>query len=142
MSISIATELFGGEAQALRMLYGEHARQGMGWVYLQDQGPGLVSFVGSSRVPEVEGGGLHPFRYGNPHYDGSKDGPEGYYSHHFMVGEVILRPHLLIATNALRGQGLSGLATGNHDLRAMLRNGEIITATERTMAQLRRAGEL
>lgn len=137
--MSIANELFGSEAQALRMLYGEHARQGMGWVYLQDQGPGLVSFVGSSRVPEHE---QHPFRYGNPHFDGTKNGPEGYYSHHFMVGEVILRPHLLIATNALRGQGLSGLATGAHDLRAMLRNGEIITATDRTIAQLRRVGEL
>lgn len=137
--MSIATELFGSEAQALRMLYGEHARKGMGWLYEQDQGPGVVSFVGSSRVPEGE---LHPFRYGNPHYDGSKNGPEGYYSHHFMVGEVILRPHLLIATNALRGSGLSALATGHHDLRRMLADGEVVMATERTMAQLRKAGEL
>jgi hypothetical protein len=137
--MSIATELFGGEQEAIRLLLGKDARQGTGWAYIQDQGPGIVSFVGSAKVGKNE---RHPFRYGTPNYDGSKNGPEGYYSHHFMVGEVLIRPHLLVATNALQGQGLAGLATGNHDIRAMLRSGEIVTATERIMARLQEAGEL
>lgn len=138
---SIAATLWGSEENALRMLYGEHARHGMGWAYIQDQGAGVVSFVGASKVPEGE---QHPFRYGNPHHrrDDPRDGREGYYSHHFMIGELVIRPHLLVATNAKRGQGLSGLATGNHDLHGMIRQGEIIVATGRTLEQLRRAGEL
>lgn len=137
--MSIANELFGGEKQALRMLLGEHARQSSGWAYVQDQGAGLVSFVGSSRVDEGE---QHPFRWGNPHYDRRLGDQDGYYAHHFMVGEFVFRPHLLVATNAKRGQGLSGLATGEHNLPGMVRDGEIIVASSRIMEQLRRSGKL
>jgi hypothetical protein len=125
--MSIASELYGGDEQALRELYGEHARHGTGWLYVQNQGQGVVSFVGAS---SQHGVAEHQFRYGSRR------------EHQFVLGEVIIRPHLVIATDALRGTGLSGLATGAHDLRGMLADGEIVMSLDSAVEQLRAAGEL
>ncbi|WP_446046025.1 hypothetical protein [Streptomyces olivaceus] len=81
------------------------------WLYVQDQGDGTVSFVGSSRVP---GGGAHPLRYGSDR------------THQFLVGELLVRPHYALDTNVLRGQGLGGLVTQHPDLGRFLQDGEIL----------------
>jgi hypothetical protein len=99
-----------------RVLYGEHARHVPAWLYVQDNGPGGVTFVGASNVTGThrtdQAAGPHPLRYGSER------------THHLIVGEIIVRPHLVIATDALRGMGLSALATHDHDIEAMLRDGE------------------
>jgi hypothetical protein len=78
-------------------------------MYIQDQGDGIVTFVGSSRV-----GDPHPLRYGSRR------------THQFVVGEAIIRPHLVIATDTLIGEGISNLLIGGHDIDSMLSDGEII----------------
>lgn len=118
--MSIAGELYGSEDQMMGALFGRWARRGSGWLYVQGPG-GIVSFVGASRVPD----GGHPLNFGSER------------THKFVLGEVIVRPALVIATDALRGTGLSGLATGEHDLRAMLADGEVLMASEAARRQLR-----
>ncbi|WP_327378917.1 hypothetical protein OG393_33980 (plasmid) [Streptomyces sp. NBC_01216] len=89
-----------------------HARHVPSWMYIQDSGPGLVTFVGSSRIPDT--GDAHPLRYGSRR------------SHQLVVGEIILRPHYAVGTDAVRGQGLGGLVTHGHDFRAFLEHGEVL----------------
>lgn len=76
------------------------------WMYVQDQGEGMISFVGASRVDT--------FRFGST------------CTHQFVVGDLTLVPGLVVATDTLRGKGLASLATYNHDLSAMLRDGELL----------------
>jgi hypothetical protein len=97
----------------LAALRGEHARRGPAWLYVQDHGPGLVSFVGASRIPTTPPQ-RHPLRYGS-------DRP-----HQFVLGEVIVRPRLVVATGTLVGTGLAGLAQGDHHLGRMLADGEVL----------------
>ncbi|WP_433855123.1 hypothetical protein [Streptomyces kronopolitis] len=89
------------------------ARHVPAWMYVQDAGPGLVSFVGASRVtPQA---GAHPLRYGSER------------THQMIVGEFVLRPHYALATDALIGTGLGGIAgRGFHDLDGLLDNGELL----------------
>lgn len=101
-----------GDVDMTRVLFGVNARQVPAWLYVQDQADGMVSFVGASKV---EPGQPHPLRYG----------PER--THQFVVGELIVRPQLVVATDALRGMGLSGLIQqGYPDFDAMLRRGETV----------------
>lgn len=125
MSGSIAAALWGGEDEAIAMLLGDRARRGTGWAYIQDQGNGVVGIVGSVRVPE---GQQHPFAYDSPR------------THKFLVGEIIVRPHLVVATDALRGKGVSGLYTGGHDLPLMLTQGEVLVVSESARKLLRQEG--
>lgn len=81
------------------------------WLYVQNQGDGHVTFVGSSRVRD---GGPHPLRYGSER------------THQLIVGELLARPHYALDTNVLRGQGLGGLATQHPDLGRFLEDGEIL----------------
>lgn len=78
-----------------RVMYGERARHVPAWMYVQHAGDGTVSFVGGSQVDTV----AHPLRYGSER------------THQLIAGEIIVRPHLIVATDALRGRGLGGLAT-------------------------------
>ncbi|MGW1007505.1 hypothetical protein [Streptomyces sp. NPDC002520] len=89
-----------------------HARHVPAWMYVQNQGDGLVSFVGASRVPA--GSEPHPLRY-----DSSR-------THQLVVGELIVRPHYAIGTDVLRGQGLGGLATQSPDLARLVGRGEVL----------------
>jgi hypothetical protein len=83
-----------------RVLFGEHAVHVPAWLVVQDGGDGLVSFVGASRAGvESLAAGLHPLRYGS-----SKE-------HQLIVGEIVVRPHRVTASDARRGSGLAGLAT-------------------------------
>ncbi len=56
----------------------------------------------------------HPLRYGSQR------------THQFAVGEIIVRPHFVLATDTLRGTGVAGLVTGNHDIKDMLTDGEYV----------------
>jgi hypothetical protein len=42
-----------------------------------------------------------------------------------MVGEIVVRPHMLLGTDALIGEGLGNLVSG-HDIAKMLERGEAI----------------
>jgi hypothetical protein len=92
-----------------RAVFGEHARHVPAWLYVQDQGSGVVSIAGASSVA-----GAHPLRYGSER------------AHQFVLGEIIIRPHLVVATDALTGSGINGLLTGDHDTERMLSAGEIL----------------
>jgi hypothetical protein len=72
----------------LSALYGPDARHVPAWMYVQDQGGGTVALVGASRTPDE----AHPLRYGSQR------------THQLIVGEVIVRPHYVIASDALIGQ--------------------------------------
>lgn len=87
---------------------GSRARHVPAWMYVQDQGDGVVSFVGASRTAVP----VHPLRYGSDK------------THQFILGEIIVRPHLVVATNDLVGMGLAGLATNDHS--AVIEQGERI----------------
>ena len=103
-----------------KVLYGVDARHVPAWLYVQNQGPGLVSFVEASAVMPS-----HPLRYGTD------------YAHVFMVGEVVVRPHIAIGTDALTGTGLAGLATSDHDIEHMLSNGRLIAGSQEMLDRLR-----
>lgn len=107
-----------------RVMFGENARHVPAWMYVQDLGEGAVSFVGASRVPEP---GPHPLRYSSRR------------AHQFIVGELVVRPHIIVATDELRGSGLSSLATGDHNVRKMLRKGEVLLGDAGQIQWIRRA---
>lgn len=111
---SVGDALYGGTDVMIQAMFGNMARRGTGWAYIQNQGPDTVSFVGSCRDDSDM---PHPFRYGSRR------------EHLFVVGEFILRPALIVATDTLRGTGLGGLATAGHDLTGMLADGEILHAS-------------
>ena len=98
-----------------RVLFGDNARHVPAWLYVQNQGDGVVSFVGGSRTPVP----AHPARYGSDR------------SHQFIVGELLIRPHVIVATDALRGNGLASLVSNGHDVAEMLRAGEYLLRPDR-----------
>jgi hypothetical protein len=94
-----------------KVAFGEHAVHVPAWLYVQNTGSGVVTFVGSSRVQDTE---RHPLRLGNDR------------THQLVVGEIVVRPHWAIGTDTLRGHSLGALATAGHDLAAYLGDGEVI----------------
>jgi hypothetical protein len=97
-----------------RVFFGENAVHVPAWMYVQNQGQGVVSFVGGSRTPAA----AHPARYGSER------------THQLIVGELLIRPHAIVATDALRGMGLASLVTNGHDVTEMLRNGEYLLGND------------
>jgi hypothetical protein len=114
-------DLYGG-ADMTRLMYGRDARRVTAWAYVQQQGPGYVGLVGSSRVPQ---GAAHPLLYGTGR------------AHVLLIGELVVRPHLAIATDALEGTGAGGLYAGSHDLDEMLADGELIIGSQESLRRLR-----
>jgi hypothetical protein len=47
-------------------------------------------------------------------------------THQFMLGEIIIRPHLVFETNHYRGHGISALLTAGVDADELMRNGNLI----------------
>lgn len=94
----------------LKALLGQNAVRSGSWLYVQDAGERRVSFVGGASVPE----GPHPFRFGSER------------THQFVTGEVLVRPQLVLATDSLRGMGLSGILSIGHRTDVMLADGEVI----------------
>jgi hypothetical protein len=76
------------------------------WIVVQNQGVNAVSFVGASKSVEV--------RYGSD------------MTHQLIVGELIVRPHYIIASNHFRGTGLGALLTTAFDLQDWLNDGRIL----------------
>jgi hypothetical protein len=117
-----------------RVMYGPDARHVPAWLYVQDQGPGMVSFVGASMTRGQD----NPLTYDSGHHVRGVYEPR--WTHHFIVGEIIVRPHLVIGTNALRGTDLAGLATGDHDIEAMLADGAHVAGSADMLARYARKG--
>lgn len=133
MPESIASIRDGSDEQSIRFLFGKDAKHVPMWMYVQGgSGDPLVTFVGSSETPRQPKGRSwsNPLNYGSDR------------THKFILGELVVRPHLVIATDSLRGMGLSGLATGGHDLRAMLEEGEMLLGIPSVVDRLREQGEL
>lgn len=97
-----------------RVMYGQNAVHVPAFFYVQNQGDGMVSFIGGSALP----GAVHPLRYGSER------------AHQLVIGEVIVRPHIIVATDTLQGLGMNGMMTTHHDLTAMLAKGEMVLGTE------------
>ncbi len=119
---SLYSELYGDNIDMTRTLYGQDARHVPAWIYVQKHGNEVVGLVGASRVPP---GTAHPLLYGSSR------------QHTFIVGEIIIRPHIVIATDALRGAGAGNLYLGDHDFTAMLADGELIVGSEGSMHLIR-----
>jgi len=121
-----------------RVMYGENARHAPAWMYVRDGGQGIVSFVGSSRVR-----GDNPLTYGSGHWSRQREGDPSYFPLRFMVGEIIVRPHILIGTRSTEytGMGLGGLATCDHDMNEMLAHGRLILGSAETAARIRKQWE-
>lgn len=82
-------------------LFGQNAVHVPAWLYVQDGGAGVVSFVGASRIADI---GAHPLRFGSER------------THQLVIGELVVRPHCVTGTDALRGEGLGSLMLGGgHD---------------------------
>lgn len=100
--------LYGGLDMA-KVMFGEGARR-VGrmhmWVQGADRETG-VSFVGASRV------GL-PLRFGSDR------------THQLVIGELIVIPRAVIATDVMQGHGLTGLLTDIPTGSELLRDGEIV----------------
>jgi hypothetical protein len=99
-------------------LFGLNARHAPAWLYVQDHGKAgneaVVSFVGASRMPEP-----HPLRFGSRR------------PHQFLVAELVVRPHLVVATSTMRGAGIAGLLQADHDIDRMLGDGELLLGAHR-----------
>jgi hypothetical protein len=119
------TDPYGGTDMA-RVMYGQNARHVPAWMYVQRHSAETAGLIGASRVPQ---GTAHPLLYGSAR------------QHAFIVGEVIVRPHLVITTDALAGTGAGSLYLGDHDFRAMLADGELAVGSEVTLNRARRQWE-
>lgn len=94
------------------VMFGEAATRAPMFMYVQDADRnGLVTFVGSSqRRP-----GPNPLRYGSER------------THQLIVGDVVVIPRAVIATDALVGHGLGGLlVSGPPSGQELLSAGEIL----------------
>ncbi len=80
--------------QNMKLMYGEWSRRVPAWMYVQDSGEGHRTFVGATASTELS--------YSQPHV------------HQLIMGEIIVRPHFAVSSNAFRGYGLTGLAMANH----------------------------
>jgi len=114
-------DLYGGTDMA-RVMYGQNARHVPAWMYVQRHSAETVGLVGASRDPQ---GAVHPLLYGSDR------------QHALIVGEIIVRPHLVITTDALRGAGAGSLYLGNHDFGAMLADGELAVGSEEALRRAR-----
>jgi hypothetical protein len=98
-----------------RVAFGQHARRVPAWLYIQDAGDGVVSFCGGSSnngTARPATSVPHPLRYGSER------------THQLIVGELIVRPQLVVASDAFQGYGLAGLLGAPVD--EMLRTGDRI----------------
>jgi hypothetical protein len=120
------TSLYGSDADMGRLMYGQNARHVPAWMYVQRHADSTVGLVGASRVPE---GTPHPLLYGSGR------------AHTFVVGEIIVRPHIVIATDALAGYGAGSLYLGDHPFGEMLGDGELIIGSDAALERIRKQWE-
>ena len=115
-----------GDTDMARVMYGENARHVPAWAYVQRHGPSVVGLVGASAVAD---GTPHPLLYGSG------------WQHVFVVGEVVVRPHVAIGTNALTGHGAGSLYLGPHDFGEMLADGKLLVGSEASLRRVRERWE-
>jgi hypothetical protein len=89
----------------MKAMYGQFARHVPVMMFVQDQGPGVVSFIGASKSIDM--------RYGSN------------MTHQLIVGELIVRPHYVIGSNHFRGYGLAGMLQAC-DLEEWIENGQVL----------------
>lgn len=90
----------------MKAMYGCNALHIPAWFVVQDQGPGTVAIVGASRDTSVR-------------YKSEK-------THQLIIGELIVRPHLVVESDHLAGAGLSGLLTTGDTIEDWVRHGKVI----------------
>jgi hypothetical protein len=88
-----------------RAMFGENAVHVPVWLKVQDMGPNGVLFVGASRLQDMR-------------FKSNK-------SHQLIIGEIIVRPHVVVESNAFQGYGAQGLIT-ECDLDKWISTGNII----------------
>jgi hypothetical protein len=110
--------MFDYYSEVIAPLLGAEAVRAPVWMYVQDQGPGTVAFVGASRFNPLQD--PHPLRYGSER------------THQFVRGEIILRPLQVVGTDRFMGQSLSQTAVASQDVERMLENGEMVLDHLRT----------
>ena len=80
-----------------KAMFGQYAIRVPMWMTVQGGRADFpTSFVGSSRV--------HDLRYGSDK------------THQLIIGEIIVRPHVVFASSHLKGHGLEGLAMSAQDI--------------------------
>lgn len=95
------------DSDAMRKaMYGQHSIHVPMWMVVQDQGPDTVAFIGGSRSKDLT--------YGSS------------LVHQLILGEVIIRPHVVVESEHLKGHGLTGLAQCGSDMDDWVRNGKVI----------------
>lgn len=90
-------------------MFGSHARHVPVWMWVQGDSDAVI-IAGGSRG----NGHAHPLRYGSDA------------THQFILGELIVRPHLVFETDHYRGSGVSGLLTSGTDIEEIVRHGNLI----------------
>jgi hypothetical protein len=90
----------------LKLALGEHAVRVPAWYYIRDHGEGVFSFAGASRVLD------NPLALGT-----TRDV-------RFCNGELIVRPALVVGTDAYQGYTIGQLVTNHHDTEAMIADGK------------------
>lgn len=93
-----------------KVMFGENAHHVPAFLYVQAAGDGSVSFVGGSKLPA---GCVHPLHYGSER------------THQLIIGEIVVRPHQVIASDAGRGDGIGSLLLG-HRLDEFIERGEYL----------------
>jgi len=93
-----------------RALYGQFARHVPTWFWVQDGGD-VAIIAGASRGID---GATHPLRYGSK------------MTHQFILGEIIVRPHLVFETDHYIGSGISALLTSGVDAAELSQHGNVI----------------
>jgi hypothetical protein len=83
------------EFSSTKAMYGENAVHVPCWMIMQEHG-GAVSFVGASK-------NITDLKFGSN------------MTHQCVVGEIIVRPHLVLESERFVGHGLTGLATSSMD---------------------------
>ena len=94
-----------------KVMYGQNAVHIPAWMVLQNQQESGILIAGASRSPD-------------PLYGTEK-------AHVFILGEIIIRPHFVVASDDFKGRGAGGFWTDLPSANEWMQNGELIVATER-----------
>lgn len=97
--------MFGNTEDQLRLMFGQYTIHVPMWMVVQDQDP-VVTFVGASRDLRL--------RYGSER------------THQLILGEMVIRPHVVIATDHYTGTGLSGMVNHGPQINEWVKHGEVI----------------
>ncbi len=91
-----------------RAMFGENAVKVPIRIIVQDQGEGIVLFVGAMRSEKLRFGSNMP--------------------HQFVLGDGIIRPHAVLESEHCKGMGISGLITSSSftDPFEWVQNGNVI----------------